>query len=64
MLCFSRRWYPAETITDADYADDLVLLANTPVQAKLLLHSLKQVVGGMCFKWEGGISTLSGRLLN
>ena len=28
----SRR-YPAKTITDADYADDLALLANTPNQA-------------------------------
>ena len=27
------RQYPAETITDADYADDLALLANTPTQA-------------------------------
>ena len=24
------RWCPTETITDADYANDLVLLANTP----------------------------------
>ena len=28
----SRR-YPAHTITDADYADDIALLANTPTQA-------------------------------
>ena len=28
----SRR-YPAQTITDADYADDIALLANTPTQA-------------------------------
>ena len=26
-----RRRYPAETNTDADYADDLALFANTPV---------------------------------
>ena len=32
----------AETVTDADYADDLTLLANTPAQAKFLLHSLKK----------------------
>ncbi len=31
----------AQTITDADYTDDIVLLANTPVQAKTLLHSLE-----------------------
>ena len=36
----SRR-YPAQTITDADYADDIALLANTPAQAKILLHNLE-----------------------
>ena len=36
----SRR-YPAQTITDADYADDIPQLANTPTQAKILLHSLE-----------------------
>ena len=29
----SRR-YPAQTITDADYADDIALLVSTPAQAK------------------------------
>ena len=33
--------FPAKTITDADYADDLALLANTPNQAETLLHSLE-----------------------
>ena len=33
------RWYPAETITDADYATDLVLLANTTAQVESLLNS-------------------------
>ena len=33
--------YPAQTITDTDYADDIALLANTPAQAKTLLHSLE-----------------------
>ena len=37
----SRR-YPAETITDADYADDIAFLANAPAQAETLLHSLKR----------------------
>ena len=32
-----RRRYPAETITDADYAD-IALLANTPTQAESLLE--------------------------
>ena len=34
------RKYPAQTITDADYTDDIVFLANTPAQAETLLHSL------------------------
>ena len=33
--------YPAESVTDADYADDLALLANAPPQAKSLLCSIK-----------------------
>ena len=40
----SRR-YPAQTITDADYADDIALLANTLTQAESLLHSLEQAAG-------------------
>ena len=35
----SRR-YPAHTIMDADYADDIAFLANTPAQTKSMLHSL------------------------
>ena len=30
----SYRWYPARTITDADYVDDIMLLTNTPSQAE------------------------------
>ena len=40
------RWYPTETMTDADYADDLALLANTLAQAESLLHCLDQATGG------------------
>ena len=36
----SRR-YPAKTITNADYADDIAILANMPNQAETLLHSLE-----------------------
>ena len=32
------RWYPAQTIMDADYADDIVLLTNTPTQFFLSLR--------------------------
>ena len=65
----SRR-YSAQTIMDADYADDIVLLANTPTQAETLLHSLEWVAGGtglhvnadkteyMRFNQRGDISTL------
>ena len=67
----SRR-YPAKTITDADYADDISILANTPNQAETLLHSLERaaaVIGlhvnahkteYMSFNQIGDISTLAG----
>ena len=66
----SRR-YSAQTITDADYADDIALLANTPTQAETLLHSLDWAAAGigphvnadktecMCFNQRGNISTLN-----
>ena len=67
--------YPTQTITDADYADDIVLLANSPAQAETLLHSLEQAAAGiglhinahkteyMCFNQRGDISTLNGSSL-
>ena len=63
---------PAKTITDADYADDIAILANTPNQAETLLHSLERVTAGigihvnahkteyMCYNQTGDISTLDG----
>ena len=42
----SRR-YPAKTITDADYADDIAILVNTPNQAETLLHSLVRTAAGI-----------------
>ena len=39
-LTKERRRYPTQTITDADYADDIALLANTTTQAETLRHSL------------------------
>ena len=42
----SRR-YPEKTITDADYADDIAILANTPNQAEILLHSLERAAAGI-----------------
>ena len=44
----SRR-YPAKTITDADNADDIALLANAPTQAETLLHSLERAAAGIGF---------------
>ena len=35
------RKYPAKKITDADYADDIAIQANTPNQAETLLHCLE-----------------------
>ena len=42
----SRR-LPTKTITDADYADDIALLANTPNHAETLLHSLERAAAGI-----------------
>ena len=71
----SRR-YPAQTVTDVDYADDTALLANTPTRAETLLHSLEWAAAGiglhhvnaykteyMCFNQRGDISTLNGSSL-
>ena len=70
----SRR-YPTQIIKDADYADDIALLANTPAPAETLLHSLEQAAASiglrvnahkteyMCFKQRSDISTLNGRCL-
>ena len=68
--------YPATTatttITDADYADDIAILANTPDQAETLLHSLERAAASidlyanahkteyMCYNQTGDISTLEG----
>ena len=47
-LTKERSWrYPAKTITDAEYADDIALLANAPAQAETLLHSLERAAAGI-----------------
>ena len=71
----SRR-YSAKTITDAEYADDIALLGNTPNQAETLLHSLELAAAGiglhvnahkteyMCYNQTGDIiTTLDGASL-
>ena len=70
----SRR-YPAITITDNNFADDIALLANTPNQAETLLHSFGRAAAGialhvnahkteyMCYNETDDISTLDGTSL-
>ena len=70
----SRR-YPAKTTTDANYANDITILANAPAQAETLLHYLEWAAAGiglyfnahkaeyMCFNQTGDISTLNSSSL-
>ena len=65
----SRRW-SAQTIMDADYANDLALLENISAQAEYLLQSLERPAAGiglhvnadkteyMCFNQRCDIYTL------
>ena len=39
--------YPAKTITDADYSDDIAILANALAQAETLLHCLEWAAAGI-----------------
>ena len=67
----SRR-YSAKTITDADYADDIAILVNTPNQAETLLNSLERAAAGIglyanahkteyiCYNQTGDISPIDG----
>ena len=72
-LAKERSWrYLAQTIMDVDYADNIVLLENTPCQAESLLHSLERAKSGIgfhvnvdkteyrCFNQRGDISTRNG----
>ena len=70
----SRR-YPTKNLSDADYVDDVAILANAPTKAKTLLHRLERITGGiglhvnahkteyMCLNQTGDISTLGGSSL-
>ena len=67
--------YPAETITDADYADDQALLANISYQVKSLLHRLEQPARSIsfnvnsdktelvCFNQDGAMTLLNGKTM-
>ena len=69
------RKYPAKTIIDGNYTDDIALLANAHAQAEIQLHSLELAIAGiglhvnahktkyMCFNQTGDISTLNGTSL-
>ena len=69
------RKFPAKTVTDVNYADDIALLSDAPAQAETLLHSLKRAAASiglyvnahkteyMCFNQTGEISTLNGSSL-
>ena len=64
--------FPAQTITDADYADDIALLVNSLARTESQLHSLERATGGiglhfnadkteyMWFNQRSDISTLKG----
>ena len=66
---------PAKTITDADYADDIAILANTPNQAETLLHGFERAAAGIvlhvnahkteyiCVNQTGNIFTQDGTSL-
>ena len=74
-LAKERRRYPAQTITNVDYANDIALPANIPAQTETLLHSLERAATGIglhvnahkmeykCFNQRGDISTLNGSSL-
>ena len=67
----SRR-YLAETIMNADYADYIVLLTNSPTRTESMLYNVEKTASGidlhvnankkeyMSFNQEGAISTLNG----
>ena len=69
-------WSLLKKITDADFANDIAILANTPNQVETLLHSLGQAAATgiglhvnahitvyMCYNQTGDISTLDGTSL-
>ncbi|KAI8483104.1 hypothetical protein Bbelb_391230 [Branchiostoma belcheri] len=70
------RIHPAKRIIDADYADDLALLANRVADVETLLHALEEAAFGIglyvnaiktgyiCFNKHGKIQSLNGTYLN
>ena len=75
-LTKKRSWgYPTKTNTDANYTNDMAILANAPTRAKTQLHSLERAATGIglhvnahkteyiCFNQTGDISTPGGSSL-
>ena len=62
-----RWWYPSETITDADYADNLALLANTLALVKNSqghgLYMTSDKTEFICFNQNGAISSFNDQPL-
>ena len=58
------RLYPAKIITDADYADDLAWFANTPAQAKSLLHCQELTARGIGFFMHSNKTVLFHKMTN
>ena len=64
--------HPAKAITDADYDDEIAILANTLNQSETVLHSLERAAAGirlhvnahkteyMCYNQTGDITILDG----
>ena len=48
------RRYTVQTIMDADYADDIALLANSPAQVESLLYNLERVTGSIGLQVNAG----------
>ena len=44
---WAKKRFPTQTIMDADYTNDIGLLANTPAQFETLLRSLEQATASI-----------------
>ena len=53
---FTLKKQDAETLSGANYEDDLVILANTAAQAESLVHSLEQSAGSISLRVNANIT--------
>ena len=68
-MVLKKKKVPRKNNTDADYADDIAILANAPAKAETVLYCLERTAGGiglhvnvlkteyMCLNQTGDIST-------